>query len=235
MKLKGTGYSVNSDGSYGPGASLNLTFTSTRPVAYFYEELALGSETRTNDYADLEGTFSGTVKVGKSFTYKLDKEPAWLSDAAVGGFEEDAGYIWAIEGTNFVAVWHGSGLWIDTIPLQGQVIQPQMKNAKLTIVAGVYSGKGSVNDKNETYKATVTSVAGMRGAKLNLSGFTGNLVAGYTSTNDAGVYDPINYPNGFIPNVVAGAIKTLELSGKAAGQKVIGKGMNLDARLPAGQ
>ena len=234
MKLKGTGYSVGNDGNYGPGASLNLTFTSTRPLAHFHQELTLGSETRTNDYTDLAGTFSGTVKVGKDFTYKLDKEPAWLSDAAVvydNGYEYvyDYGYVWAIEGTNFVEVWHGSGLEIYAITLQGQVIQPDMKNAKLSIVAGAFSGKGAVNDKNETYKATLTGVAGVRGVKLTLDGFTGNLIAGYTWTNDVGIYDPTNYPTGYITNTVAGAIKTLNLSGKAGGQKVSQKGVNLDA------
>ncbi len=89
-----------------------------------------------------------------------------------------------------------------------------------------------MNDKDETYKATITSVAGMRGAKLTLTGYTGNLIAGYTSTNEAGVYDPINYPNGFIPNTVAGAIRTLNLSGKAGGQKVSQKGVNPDALGP---
>jgi hypothetical protein len=215
MKLKGTGYSVDADGFYGPSASLNLTFTSTRPLAYSYEVLELGGETRTNDVADLEGTFSGTVKVGNHFTFKLDKEPAWLSDAAAAG---DFGYVWAIEGTNFVQVWHGSGLWFEGIQLQGQVIQPEMKNAKLSIVADVFSGKGSVNDKNQTYKATLKSVAGMGGAKLNLNGYTGNLIVDYTSTNT--------------PIIVAGAIKTLDLSGKAWGQKVSQKGVNLDAPLP---
>ena len=226
MKLKGTGYSVDADGFYGPNANLNLTFTSTRPVVYSYEELALGGETRTNDYADLAGTFSGTVKVGHDFTYKLDKEPAWLSDAvAVGDFGDDYGYIWTIEGTNFVEVWHGSGLWFEGIQLQGQVVQPEMENAKLSIVAGVYSGKGSVNDKNQTYKATLKSVAEMKGAKLNLSGYTGPLIVDYTSTNSTG---------GFVPDIVTGAIKTLELSGKAWGQKVTQKGLNPDAPYPPG-
>ncbi len=225
MKLKGTGYSVGPDGFYGPNANLNLTFTSTRPLTYSYDVLVLGSETRTNDYADLAGTFSGTVKVGKDFSYKLDKEAAWLSDAAaaVGGGEYDYGYIWAIEGTNFVEVWHGSGLQFEIVQLQGQVVQPEMKNAKLSIVADIYSGKGSVNDKNQTYKATVTSVAGMAGAKLNLSGYTGPLIVGYTSTNTAG---------GLVPDIVTGAIKTLDLSGKAWGQKVSQKGVNPDAPLP---
>ena len=237
MTLKGTGYSVDPGGNYGSNASLNLKFTSTRPPAHFHQELTIGSETLTNDYSDLGGTFSGTVKVGKDFTYKLDKEPAWLSDAVVvhdNGYDYvyDYGYVWAVEGTNFVEVWHGSGLQIDAIQLQGQVIQPEMKNAKLSIVAGVFSGKGSVNDKDETYKATITSVAGMKGAKLTLTGYTGNLIAGYTSTNEAGVYDPINYPNGFIPNTVAGAIRTLNLSGKAGGQKVSQKGVNPDALSP---
>jgi hypothetical protein len=182
-------------------------------------DLALGGETRSIDYADLEGTFSCTVKVGNHFTYKLDKEPAWLSDAvAVGDFGDDFGYIWAIEGTNFVEVWHGSGLWFEGIQLQGQVVQPEMKNAKLSIVADVFSGKGSVNDKNQTYKATLKSVAGMGGAKLNLNGYTGNLIVDYTSTNT--------------PIIVPGAIKTLELSGKAWGQKVSQKGVNPDAPLP---
>jgi hypothetical protein len=231
MTLKGTGYSVDPQGNNGPGASLNLKFTSTRPPAHFHQELALGGVTVTNDYSDLAGEFSGTVKVGKDFTYKLDKEPAWLSDASTEG---DAGFVWAVEGTNFVEVWHGSGLQIDAIPLQGQVIQPAEKNAKLSIIAGVFSGKGSVNDKDETYKATITSVAGMRGAKLNLTGYTGNVIAGYTSTNDAGIYDPINYPSGFVPNTVVGAIRTLNLSGKAGGQKVSQKGVNPDALLPVG-
>jgi hypothetical protein len=221
MKLKGTGYSVDVDSSYGPGASLNLTFTSTRPLAHFHQEVAIGSVTRTNDYTDLEGTFSGTVKVGRDFTYKLNKEPAWLSDAAA----DHVGYVWATDGTNFVEVWHGSGLSIDSIPLQGQVVQPDMKNAKLSIVAGDYSGKGAVSDKNEEYKATLSSVAGMKGAKLTLSGFTGNLTV-YTSTNDARIYDPTNYPTGYITNTVTGAIKTLNMSGKAGGQKVSGKGLN---------
>ena len=224
MKLKGTGYSVDPAGNYGPGANLNLTFTSTRPLAYSYEVLALGSETRTNDYADLAGTFSGTVKVGNGFTYKLDKEPAWLSDAvATGDFGYDYGYIWVIEGAKFVEVWHGSGLQFEGIPLQGQVVQPRMKNEKLSIVAGIYSGKGSVNDKNQTYKATLKSVAGMAGAKLNLSGYTGPLIVDYTSTNGAGK---------FVPDIVAGAIKTLDLSGKAWGQKVSQKGVNPDAPSP---
>ena len=226
MTLKGTGYSVDAEGNNGPTASLKLTFTSTRPLAYFYEELALGSVTRTNYYADLEGTVSGTVKVGRSFNYKMDKETAWLSDAAAAG---DTGFIWAVEGSNFVEVWHGSGLDIYDLPLQGQVIQPDMKNAKFSIVAGAFSGKGSVNDKKETYKATLASVAELRGAKLTLSGFTGDLVAGYTSTNDAGIYDPVNYPTGYITNIVTGAIKSLSLSGKAGGQKVSQKGVNLDA------
>ena len=73
ITLKGTGYSVGPNGNYGPSASLNLKFTSTRPLTYSYEVLELGGETRTNDVADLEGTFSGTVKVGKDFTFKLDK------------------------------------------------------------------------------------------------------------------------------------------------------------------
>jgi len=224
MKLKGTGYSVDLAGNHGPGASLNLTFTSTRPLTYSYEVLVLGSETRTNDYADLAGTFSGTVKVGNGFTYKLNNEPAWLSDAvATGDFGYDYGYIWVIEGANFVEVWHGSGLQFEGIPLQGQVIQPRMKNEKLSIVAGIYSGKGSVNDKNQTYKATLKSVAGMAGAKLNLSGYTGPLVVDYTSTDGAGK---------FVPDIVAGAIKTLDLSGKAWGQKVSQKGVNPDAPSP---
>jgi hypothetical protein len=237
MTLKGTGYSVDLQGNNGPGASLNLKFTSTRPVAHFHQELVAGGVTVTNDYNDLAGEFSGTVKVGKDFTYKLDKEPAWLSDAVVvhtngSDYVYDDGFVWAVEGTDFVEVWHGSGLQIDAIPLQGQVIQPAAKNAKLSIIAGVFSGKGSVNDKDETYKATVTSVAGMRGAKLTLSGFTGNVIAGYTSTNDAGIYDPVNYPNGYIPSVVEGAIRTLNLSGKAGGQKVSQKGVNPDAPSP---
>ncbi len=129
MTLKGTGYSVDPGGNYGSNASLNLKFTSTRPPAHFHQELTIGSETLTNDYSDLGGTFSGTVKVGKDFTYKLDKEPAWLSDAVVvhdNGYDYvyDYGYVWAVEGTNFVEVWHGSGLQIDAIQLQGQVIQP---------------------------------------------------------------------------------------------------------------
>lgn len=225
MKLKGTGYSVDPGGNYGPKASLNLTFTTTRPLAYFYEVLTLGSETRTNDFVDLEGTFSGTVKVGKGFTYKLSKEPAWLSDAVTtGDFGSDYGYIWAIEGTDFVEVWHGSGLWFESIWLQGQVVQPDQKNAKLSIVADVYSGKGSVNDKNQTYKATLKSVAGVGNSKLNLNGYTGPLIVGYTSTNDAG---------GWVPDIVPGAIKTLELSGKAWGQKVNQRGVNPDAPTPA--
>ena len=219
MKLKGTGYSVGPGGNYGPNASLNLTFTSTRPLTYSYEVLTLGSETRTNDYADLAGTFSGTVKVGKDFTYKMDEELAWLSDAvATGDFGYDYGYIWAIEGTNFVEVWHGSGLQFESIQLQGQVIQPAANNAKLSIVADVYSGKGNVNDKNQTYKATLKSVAGVGNSKLSLSGYTGPLIVGYTSTNT--------------PIIVPGAIKTLELSGKAWGQKVSQKGVNPDAPLP---
>ena len=129
-------------------------------------------------------------------------------------------------------VWHGSGLEIDIVPLQGQVVQPNMKNAKLSIVTSEFSGKGSVNDKNDNYKATLTGVAGVRGAKLNLKGYTGFLIAGYTSTNDAHIYDPANYPTGYITNTVARAIKTLELSGKAAGQKVSQKGVNPDAPFP---
>jgi hypothetical protein len=68
--------------------------------------------------------------------------------------------------------------------------------------------------------------------KLNLSGFTGPLIAGYTSTNDAGIYDPVQYPTGFITNVVTGAIRTLNLSGKAGGQKVSQTGINVDAPFP---
>ena len=226
MTLKGTGYSVDSNGNNGPRASLKLTFTSTRPLAYFYEELALGNVTRTNDYADLEGTLRATVKVGKSFNYKISSETARLSDAIAGG---EVGKVWAIHGTNFFTVWHGSGLDIYGIPLQGQVIQPDMKNAKFSIVAGAFSGKGAVNDKKGSYKATITSVADLRGAKLTLSGFTGDLIAGYTSTNDAGIYDLVKYPTGYITNIVTGAIKTLNLSGKAGGQKVSQEGVNLDA------
>jgi hypothetical protein len=233
MTLKGTGYSVANDGTYGPSASLNLTFTSTRPLTSVYQELTLGGVTKTNDYTDLAGTFSGSIKVGKDFTYKLNKEPAWLSDAAAEtDYGYDYGYIWAKEGTTFVEVWHGSGLQIDGIPLQGQVIQSASKNAKLSIVAGGYSGKGNVNDKNLTYKATLTGSAGVRGVKLNLSGETGILIAGYTSTNDARIYDPNRYPTGFITNKVADAIRTLNLTGKAGGQKVSQKGVNPDAPFP---
>jgi hypothetical protein len=111
--------------------------------------------------------------------------------------------------------------------------EPQpMKTAKLAIVAGVFSGKGSVNDQPETYKATFTSVTGAQGAKLTLTGYTGDLIAGYTSTSAAGIYDPTDYSNGFIPAVVSGAIKTLSLTGKAGGQKVSGKGVNPDTVLP---
>jgi hypothetical protein len=229
MTLKGTGYSVGPDGNYGPSASLNLTFTTTRPLVHVYQELVLNGVTRTNDYSDLFGTFSGSVKVGKDFVDKLNKEPAWLSDARVG---PDYGYIWGIEGTNFVEVWHGSGLQIDEIPLQGQVLQAPTQNAKLSIVAGGYSGKGNINDKNKTYKAALTGVAGTSGIKLNLSGITGPLIAGYTSTNDAGIYDPVQYPSGFITNVVIDAIRTLNLTGKAGGQKVSQKGINVDAPFP---
>lgn len=235
MTMKGTGYTVDNDGGYGPDASLNLKFISTRSLAHFHQELTLGGVTRTNDYTDLAGTISGTIKVGKDFTLKLDKEPAWLSDAAVdlGSGYYDYGYVWAIEGKNFVEVWHGSGLQIDSIPLQGQVLQPPEKNAKLSIVAGGFSGKGNVNDKKETYKATLKGTAGVKGVKLNLTGETGILIAGYTSTNDAGIYDPIHYPTGFITNTVVQAIRTLDLSGKAAGQKVSQKGVNRDAPFPA--
>ena len=72
----------------------------------------------------------------------------------------------------------------------------------------------------------------MRGAKLTLSGTMGDLIAGYTSTNAAGIYDPINFPTGFITNTVAGAIRTLNLSGKAGGQKVSQKGVNREAPSP---
>ena len=122
--------------------------------------------------------------------------------------------------TNFVQQNVGGSLVVNVLSnITAQVVQPVPGN-KLYLAGGVgstmdpYSGTGTANSEQATYKIKLKGVSFARGAVLDVNGTLGPVIIGYQPTTN------INFPTGYVTNRVLNAIKQISFSGKAVGQKV---------------
>jgi hypothetical protein len=201
-------------------------------VTFLYTN-APGSSTifvNTNSYATLGGRLTGTITPGKKSAVNGGKQVKINQGAAL--FTESL--VWTVVAdTNFVQQAVGGSLVVNVLTnITAQVVQPY-PGKNLYLSAGVggtmdpYSGTGTVNYNQGTYKAKLTGVTSARGALLNISGTLGPLIVGYTPTTNA------NFPTGYVTNRVPRAIKQITFSGKAMGQQVpTTSGTNPDAPFP---
>jgi hypothetical protein len=181
-------------------------------------------------YAMVGGTLKGTITPGKKSSANGGKQAKINQAAAL--FAQSL--IWkVVNDTNFVQQSVGGSLLVNVLTnITAQVVQPVPGN-KLYLSGGVggtmdpYSGTGTVNANQNTYKAKLTGVSSARGDLLNINGTLGPLIVGYQPTTNA------NFPTGYVTNRVLNAIKQISFSGKAVGQKVpTTSGVNPDAPFP---
>jgi hypothetical protein len=254
MTLKGNGYNADAQSDY-PNASLNLKFTSTNaPVTvYPYQVLVVTSAVYTvtytngtstvlsngpvtlinnNPYAMIGGTLTGTIKPGKKSSLNGGK-PLKISEAGALFGES---WIWTlVDATNVVQQVVGGSLVVNVLSsITTQVVQPT-PGTKVYLTGGVgstldpYSGTGTVNNNQGSYKMKLKGVSAARGAVLEANGTLGTVIVGYQPTTNA------SFPTGYITNHLLNAIRQISFSGKAVGQKVpLTSGVNLNAPFPTG-
>jgi hypothetical protein len=178
----------------------------------------------------LSGRLTGNIKPGKKSTVNGGK-PLKVDEAAMLFTES---LVWTVvEQTNFVQQTVGGSLVVNLLSnITAQVVQP-VPGTKLYLAGGVggtldpYSGTGSADYKENTYKAKLKGVSFARGAVLQVNGTLGPVVTGYEPTTNP------NFPTGYITNRLPNAIKQISFSGKALGQKVpLTSGANQDVPFP---
>jgi hypothetical protein len=183
-----------------------------------------------NAYSMISGRLTGTIKPGKKSTVNGGK-PLKVNEVAMLFTES---LIWTVvDDTNFVQQSVGGSLVVDVLSnITAQVVQP-VPGKKLYLAGGVgstldpFSGTGTVNYNQATYKAKLTGVSPARGGALNISGTLGSVIAGYQPTTNP------SFPTGYTTNYLQNAIKQISFSGKAVGQKVpLTSGVNPDAPFP---
>ena len=186
----------------------------------------------TNPYSMVSGQLTGTIKPGKKSNVNGGK-PLKISEAALLFTES---WIWTlVDDTNVVAQAVGGSLVANLLSnITAQVVQPIPGN-KLYLAGGVgstldpYSGTGTVNNNQATYKLKLQGVSSARGATLNATGTLGPVIAGYQPTTNP------NFPTGYVTNRLLNAIKQITFSGKAVGQKIPStSGVNQDVSFPSG-
>jgi hypothetical protein len=168
-------------------------------------------------YATLSGTLKGTITPGKKSAVNGGKSAKINQAAAL--FTESV--VWTVvNDTNFVQASVGGSLVVKVLSnINAQIVQP-VPGSKLYLTGGVgstmdtYSGTGSANYNQATFKANLKGVGSGRGASLTISGTLGPLIVGYQPTAN------INYPTGYVTNRVLNAIKQISFSGKIVGQKI---------------
>jgi hypothetical protein len=184
-----------------------------------------------NPYAMVSGRLTGNIKPGKKSTVNGGKTVK--VDEAAMLFTESL--VWTVvNDTNFVQQTVGGSLVVNLLSnITVQVVQP-VPGTKLYLVGGVgstldpYSGTGTVNDNQATYKAKLKGVSFARGAVLDINGTLGPVIIGYQPTTN------VSFPTGYVTNRVQNAIKQISFSGKAVGQKVpLTSGVNRDAPFPS--
>jgi hypothetical protein len=180
-----------------------------------------------NPYAIVGGRLTGTITPGKKSAVNGGKLLKVNQGAAL--FAQSP--VWTVvAGTNFLQQDVGGSLVVNVLSnITAQVVQPS-PGKYLYLAGGVgstmdpYSGTGTANYNQATYKAKLTGVSSAHGAVLNISGTLGPLIVGYEPTTN------VNFPTGYVTNRVFNAIKQITFSGKAVGQKVpLTSGVNTDA------
>jgi hypothetical protein len=183
-----------------------------------------------NPYSMVGGRLTGTITPGKKSTVNGGK-PLKINEAAALFAES---LVWTVvDDTNFVQQTVGGSLVVDVLSnITAQVVQP-VPGKNLYLVGGVgstldqYSGTGTANYNQATYKAKLTGVSAAGGGTLNISGTLGPVIIGYQPTTN------VNFPTGYVTNRVLTAIKQISFSGKALGQKIpLTSGVNPDAPFP---
>jgi hypothetical protein len=183
-----------------------------------------------NPYWMVGGRLTGNIKPGKKSTVNGGKTVK--VDEAAMLFTESL--VWTVvNDTNFVQQTVGGSLVVNLLSnITVQVVQP-VPGTKLYLVGGVgstldpYSGTGTVNNNQATYKAKLKGVSFARGAVLNINGTLGPVIIGYQPTTN------VSFPTGYVTNRLLDAIKQVTFSGKAVGQKVpLTSGVNPDASFP---
>ena len=183
-----------------------------------------------NPYSMVGGRLTGNIKPGKQSTVnggktvKIDQGAALFTESLVWTVVND---------TNFVQQTVGGSLVVNVLSnITAQVVQP-VPGKKLYLAGGVgstldpYSGTGSANYDQATFKAKLKGVSSARGAVLNISGTLAPVIIGYQPTTN------VNFPTGYVTNRVLNAIRQISFSGKAVGQKVPStSGVNPDAPFP---
>jgi len=183
-----------------------------------------------NPYAIVVGRLTGTITPGKKSSVNGGK-PVKINEGAALFAES---LVWTVvNGTNFVQQAVGGSLVANVLSnITAQVVQPS-PGKKLYLAGGVgstldpFSGTGTVNYNQSTYKAKLIGVSSGRGVVLNINGQLGPLIVSYQPTSNP------NFPTGYITNRVQNAIKQISFSGKAFGQVVpLTSGVNPDAPFP---
>jgi hypothetical protein len=195
-----------------------LSLTTNNVVGSTNTSVSTGLPVTSNAWNLISGTVKGSVTAPKQKPHKFDGETATLADthtlySAFTGTNFSTNVVTTTNGivTNVTATVtqyveeqsEGGSLGIYSLDsLSAKVVQFG-KNLWMAADGANFSGKGTLDPKKLTYKATLKGVAQSRGSSLNLTGTNGPLYVDYHAlTNVIAVTNLVAVPLdfGFVTN-----------------------------------